>query len=145
MSDSEDAPSVPSDSRIDRALRDVVAALFKAGDLENLTVKRVRKSVEQQLALPADYFKSHDVWADKSKRVITEESEAQQDVADGDGDAAPSSPPPKPTPKKKKSAPKPKPAPAPKKAAKRQQGKPNSIVLHSISHVSWMEPLQCLV
>src|ERR1700743_142843 len=73
MSDSEDAPAIPSDSRIASALRTTVADIFNSGSLEDLTLKRVRKAVEQQLNLPEDFLKTSQEWKDKSKEIVNAE------------------------------------------------------------------------
>lgn len=54
-------------------MRDIVARLFRHGQLEDLTVKRVRKAAEEELDLPVDYLKSNSEWKDRSKDIISEE------------------------------------------------------------------------
>jgi hypothetical protein len=73
MSDSEDIPALPSDSRIASALRTTVADIFNSGNLEDLTLKRVRKAVEQQLKLPEDFLKTSQEWKEKSKDIVNSE------------------------------------------------------------------------
>ena len=78
MSDTDHLPSHVSDRQIELALRSAVAALFADDDLENLTVKRVRRAVEKQLQLSPDFLKSHTTWAEKSKDIITTETDLQE-------------------------------------------------------------------
>ena len=73
MSDTSASMSVPSDAKLERALRDAVRDVYKNGDLENLTVKRIRKAVQEKLALEEDFFKSNDRWKEESKSVIQSE------------------------------------------------------------------------
>ena len=65
--------SVVNDAKLERALRDAVRDVYKNGDLENLTVKRIRKAVQEKLALEEDFFKSNDQWKEESKSVIQSE------------------------------------------------------------------------
>lgn len=65
--------SVPSDAKLERALRDAVRDVYKTGDLENLTVRRIRKAVQENLALEEDFFKSNNQWKEESKSVIQSE------------------------------------------------------------------------
>jgi hypothetical protein len=69
MSDS-DSPNPPSDEAISEALRNVVISLHKAGDTDELTVKRVRTRAETSLGLPAGYLKGDEHWKQKSHEVI---------------------------------------------------------------------------
>lgn len=69
MSDSESSTSLPSESRIEATLRKVVST----GNLEELTLKRVRKAAEQELGLPEDFFKTSLEWKDRSKTIVTAE------------------------------------------------------------------------
>jgi hypothetical protein len=69
MSDS-DTPLPPSDEAISQALRHVVVSLHKAGNTNELTVKRVRTRAEDSLGLPAGYFKGDQRWKQKSHQVI---------------------------------------------------------------------------
>jgi hypothetical protein len=77
MSDSEEevdvAPTVPSDQALEKGLRDGVAAVYKAGNMEELTVKRVRLAVEKKLGLTEGYFKSTDDWKARSEEIIRDE------------------------------------------------------------------------
>lgn len=67
MSDS----AIPTDAAIIKQLRDVVISLHKAGNTDDLTVKRVRTRAEQQLDLSAGFLKSSE-WKQKSQDVIVE-------------------------------------------------------------------------
>jgi hypothetical protein len=66
-------PSVPPDDALEKALREAVATIFKAGNLEELTVKRVRLAVEKKLGLEEGFFKSTGEWKARSDRVIKDE------------------------------------------------------------------------
>ena len=65
---------VPQDKALIRELQDAVALRFRSGDMENLTVKRVRAAVEEKLKLPEGYFKNDERWNQKSKEIIERES-----------------------------------------------------------------------
>lgn len=69
MSDS-DSSLPPSDETISQALRNVVISLHKAGNTDELTVKRVRTRAETSLGLPEGYFKGDQRWKQKSHDVI---------------------------------------------------------------------------
>jgi hypothetical protein len=73
MSDSEASISLPSNSKIEQSLRKVIERIFKSGDHDNLTLKRVRKATEDDLKLPDDFFRTNDGWKEKSKVFITSE------------------------------------------------------------------------
>ncbi|CDM31997.1 unnamed protein product [Penicillium roqueforti FM164] len=76
LSDSEaegEAPSTPSHQILEKSLRDQVAAIFKAGNLEELTVKRVRLAAENSLGLTAGYFKTTGDWKARSEDIIKDE------------------------------------------------------------------------
>ena len=70
MSDSEDNPTIPSDATLTRALKATVVSLFKSDNVEDLTVKRVRTKVEQELNLSEGFFKNAPDWNQKSKDII---------------------------------------------------------------------------
>ncbi|CAL5866243.1 uncharacterized protein PFLUO_LOCUS450 [Penicillium psychrofluorescens] len=95
-------PSVPADDALEKALREAVAAIFKAGNLEELTVKRVRLTVEKKLGLEEGFFKNTGEWKARSDRVIKDEVEVQDDPTRAQ-EAAPivKSPPPPPKPETK--------------------------------------------
>lgn len=68
-----DAPSKSEsqhDTSLEQALRDEVAKVFKSGKMEELTVKRVRRAVEQNIGLAEGYFKSTEEWKARSEHII---------------------------------------------------------------------------
>ena len=73
MSDSSVSGPQPSDSRLEQALRDAVKQIYEVDNLENLTVKRIRRVVEERLNLEDDYFKNNSDWKERSKTVIQSE------------------------------------------------------------------------
>lgn len=78
VSDSEsdaeaDAPTVPSDAALEQALRNEVAAIFKSGNMEELTVKRVRLAAEKKLGVEEGFFKTTDDWKTRSDQIIKDE------------------------------------------------------------------------
>ncbi|CAG7991478.1 unnamed protein product [Penicillium nalgiovense] len=78
MSDSEseaegEVSNIPSDQTLEKSLRDQVAAIFKSGNMEELTVKRVRLAAEDTLGLTEGYFKSTGDWKARSENVIKDE------------------------------------------------------------------------
>ena len=73
MSDSSLSNGVPTDATLERALRAAVRQVYESKNLENLTVKRIRKSVERDLDLQDEFFKNDPAWKDKSKTVIQSE------------------------------------------------------------------------
>lgn len=86
LSDSEseaeaDAPTVPSDAVLERALRDEVAVIFKSGNMEELTVKRVRLAAEKKLGLEEGFFKTKGDWKTRSDQIIKDEVVRPQAVA----------------------------------------------------------------
>ncbi|KAI9801641.1 MAG: hypothetical protein M1833_002323 [Piccolia ochrophora] len=83
MTDS-DQESIPSDSVLTNALQQAVGRVFDSGQLDNLTVKRVRATVESTLHLPTDYFKNRSIWKDRSKDVILEEVDRQHSLKEQD-------------------------------------------------------------
>ncbi|KAJ5930277.1 hypothetical protein N7466_005770 [Penicillium verhagenii] len=124
LSDSEseaepDVSSTPSNKQIEQALRDEVAGVYKSGNLEELTMKRVRLAVEKKLGLTEGYFRSTADLKARSEQIIKAEVDVQENEPDAEAEPAqktPSpSPPPKPQPKntalpkrsKSESAPKP--------------------------------------
>ncbi|KAL8738526.1 MAG: hypothetical protein Q9181_000685 [Wetmoreana brouardii] len=70
-----DAP-VP-DTTLEKALRDAVKRIYKE-DPEQLTVKRIRSQVEQDLHLGAGFFKSGSAWNTRSKEVIQSQVAAEE-------------------------------------------------------------------
>ena len=73
MSDSSLSNDTPPDVTIEQALRHSVQSVFRNGNIEDLTVKRIRNFTEKDLELPEDFFKTDHVWKDKSKAVIQSE------------------------------------------------------------------------
>ncbi|KGO74583.1 hypothetical protein PITC_002280 [Penicillium italicum] len=105
MSDSESeaeevVPNNPSDQTLEKGLRDQVATIFKSGNMDELTVKRVRLAAEDTLGLTAGYFKSTGDCKARSENIIKDEVEIQDQAIQNPSSQAsemPLSPPPKPT------------------------------------------------
>ncbi|KAK2804437.1 hypothetical protein FQN51_002080 [Onygenales sp. PD_10] len=98
MSDSDsqsNSPSsstgIPSDAVLETSLRDTVVKIFQDGDMDQLTVKRVRLATEKTLGLEEGFFKNDEAWKPRSDRVIRAEAEKQDALAEGK-EAEPSSP-----------------------------------------------------
>lgn len=64
--------SPPKDSDLKNALRAKVQQVLRLGNLDELTVKRVRRAVETDLGLERDHFKDG-AWREKSKSIIESE------------------------------------------------------------------------
>ncbi len=64
----------PDGASIESTVRDIVRDLFRAGDFESLTVKRVRSQAEEALGLDAGWFNGHAEWKDRSAKCIHEEA-----------------------------------------------------------------------
>ena len=73
MSDSSLSDGAPSKVVLKEALRNAVREVYRSGDLDNLTVKRIRKFVEVDLDLHNDFFKSDPAWKEESKNIIESE------------------------------------------------------------------------
>lgn len=73
MSSSSLSDGAPSEKELEQALRNAVREVYLSGDLDNLTVKRIRKSVEADLDLQDDFFKTDPEWKERSKNVIQSE------------------------------------------------------------------------
>lgn len=75
-SGSEAAPAAeaPSDNVLAEALRNTVIETFKSGNLEELTVKRVRMATEKRLQLEEGFFRNNAVWKEKSMEIIKAEA-----------------------------------------------------------------------
>ncbi|OJD25461.1 hypothetical protein ACJ73_03171 [Blastomyces percursus] len=80
-SDSLSSTGIPSDDVLEKGLRDTVGAIFKKGNLEQLTVKRVRAATEKTLSLNEGFYKNDEVWKAKSDRIIKQEAEKQEELA----------------------------------------------------------------
>lgn len=70
MSDPES--EMPSEAAITSKLRDIVIAIHKSGNTDDLTVKRVRARAEKELGLDEGFFKSDASWKDKSQKAIVD-------------------------------------------------------------------------
>jgi hypothetical protein len=70
MSDSE--RDRPSEAAISGKLRDIVIAIHKSGNAQDLTVKRVRARAEKELGLDEGFFKSDATWKQKSQTEIVD-------------------------------------------------------------------------
>lgn len=101
MSDSSLSDGAPSEGVLEQALRNAVRAVYRSGDLDNLTVKRIRKSVEADLDLEDDFFKNDSVWKEQSKTIIQSEVDSKADANAKSGQPS-SIPSPRPPPKSKK-------------------------------------------
>jgi hypothetical protein len=66
--------SSPAPVAIESTIRDIISELYRTNKLEELTVKRVRIAAEQELSLDPGWFKTHEVWKDRSKKFIEEEA-----------------------------------------------------------------------
>ncbi|KAL3482437.1 hypothetical protein BJX99DRAFT_2602 [Aspergillus californicus] len=73
--------SEPSDKELEQALRDVVARIYKAGNMEELTVKRIRLAAEKSMQLEEGFFKSNGDWKTRSDQIIKDEVEVQDTAA----------------------------------------------------------------
>jgi hypothetical protein len=73
MSEIEDGTGFPSNARLEQALRDAVRAIHETKNLENLTVKRIRKAAEEKLGLEENFFKGSSTWKERSQNIITNE------------------------------------------------------------------------
>lgn len=72
---SSPAPSspAPSEAILEQALRHIVQELFQKGNLDELTIKRVRTSAERYLDLEDGFYKNDLMWRKESKRIIESE------------------------------------------------------------------------
>ena len=73
MSESSLSDSRPDDAVLEQELRQIVRQIYKAGNLEELTVKRVRTAAEKNLGLEDGFFKESQ-WKVKSKAIIEAEA-----------------------------------------------------------------------
>ena len=73
MSDSSLSNGTPSEGVLEQALRNAVREVYRSGNLDNLTVKRIRQSVETEFDLQDDFFKIEPGWKGRSKTVIQSE------------------------------------------------------------------------
>lgn len=72
-SDAEPVPAIAPDAEIEHALRSAVRDLWLSGDHQNLTLRRVRKSVEDRLSLPDCFLKNDPAWKGRSENIITDQ------------------------------------------------------------------------
>ncbi|KAK2744014.1 hypothetical protein FQN57_004467 [Myotisia sp. PD_48] len=75
---SSPSSNTPDDQSIESALREAVATTFKSGNLEELTVKRIRLAVEARLGLEDGFLKNHESWKPRSAEIIKDEVEIQE-------------------------------------------------------------------
>ena len=74
MSDSSlSDPAAPDDSVLELELRKIVQHIYETGNLEQLTIKRVRAAAESNLELEDGFFKQPS-WKDRSKTIIEAEA-----------------------------------------------------------------------
>lgn len=73
MSESSLSDGAPSEVVLEQALRNAVREVYRSGDLDQLTVKRIRKFVEADLDLQEDFFKNDPAWKEKSRNLIQSE------------------------------------------------------------------------
>ena len=74
MSDSSlSGIDAPTDATLEQALRNAVQKVYKTGNTDDLTVRRIRKAVEEDLELQEGFFKNDSIWNTKSKTVIQSE------------------------------------------------------------------------
>ena len=73
MSDSSLSDGTPSTAALRQALRNAVREVYRSGDLDDLTIKRIRKAVEADLGLQDDFFKNDPAWKEESKDIIQSE------------------------------------------------------------------------
>ncbi|KAI9653230.1 MAG: hypothetical protein M1821_007661 [Bathelium mastoideum] len=91
---SKGAPAAqPSNTRLEEALRDAVKASFSAGKPEELTVKRLRTVVESELNLDQGFFKAHDDWNAKSKKIIQDAVDQHEEDGEDSKLRSPAQPP----------------------------------------------------
>ena len=71
MSDSSLSGSdAPTDATLEQSLRNAVQKVYKMGNMDDLTVRRIRKAVEEDMDLQEGFFKNDPIWNTKSKSVI---------------------------------------------------------------------------
>ncbi|EGE00580.1 hypothetical protein TESG_07883 [Trichophyton tonsurans CBS 112818] len=63
---------------IEQGLRATVAKIYKSGNLDELTVKRVRLATEKNLGLEQGVLKAHAEWKQRSEEIIKDEVEIQE-------------------------------------------------------------------
>ena len=80
MSDSPLSDAAPDDNVLELELRQVVRGTHAKGNLEELTVKRVRAATEKNLGLKDGFFKEQR-WKDMSKTIIEDEAVRKSPLA----------------------------------------------------------------
>lgn len=73
MSESSLSSAAPSHATLEQALRDTVHQVFQSGNLDELTIKRVRIAAEKKLDLEDGFYKNDLMWKEESKRIIQSE------------------------------------------------------------------------
>lgn len=73
MSDSSLSSAGPAKATLEQALRHAVQRVYKNGNLEELTVKRLRTAAEQDLDLEDGFYKNDPKWKEESKNIIQAE------------------------------------------------------------------------
>ncbi|KAK5277732.1 hypothetical protein LTR16_009421, partial [Cryomyces antarcticus] len=74
LNSNEPAVNVPSDARLGAALRHATKAIFKTGNREELTVKRIRAAAEEEVSFDdhRHFYKTTPDWDKRSKDIIKE-------------------------------------------------------------------------
>ena len=62
-----------TDATLEQSLRNAVQKVYKMGNMDDLTVRRIRKIVEEDLDLQEGFFKNDPIWNTNSKSVIQSE------------------------------------------------------------------------
>lgn len=70
MQSMQSSPS--EDLDLENALRAKVQQIFRLGNLDELTIKRVRRAVEIEFGLEVDHLKDEE-WRERSKSIIESE------------------------------------------------------------------------
>ena len=73
MSDLEHSTRTPSDATLEKALRKTVERVVKSDNQAELTVKRIRVAVEDELELEPGFFKGDERWKAESEKIIRDE------------------------------------------------------------------------
>lgn len=73
MSESSLSSATPSHATLDQALRDTIQQVFQSGNLDELTIRRVRVATEKRLGLGDGFYKNDPLWKEESKRTIEAE------------------------------------------------------------------------
>jgi hypothetical protein len=70
MSESSLSSATPSHANLERALCNAVQQAFQNGNLDELTIRRVRAAAEKDLDLEDGFYKNDPTWKEESKRII---------------------------------------------------------------------------